>query len=117
MRLVSENHPADDQQDDADEIEEIVDRKRHAFSPATLRVSAPSSRASLRSSSHSRKPWIRNAQIAVGMPHTATCIGSTTMPASFRNVTISTIAPNATKMSSPKNRPTLSVAAEYARSL
>ncbi len=39
------------------------------------------------------------------------------MPASLRKVVISTITPNATKMSSPKKRPTVSVAAENARSL
>ncbi len=55
--------------------------------------------------------------MAVGMPHSATWIGSTSMPASRRKVVISTMAPKATKMSSPKKRPTLSVAAEKARSL
>ncbi|ABA50007.1 hypothetical protein BURPS1710b_0445 [Burkholderia pseudomallei 1710b] len=127
VRAVRDDRRAHREQHEADEPEQVTDRERHARPPLSAAAFAPfeaacgaalarSSRSSRRSSSHSRAPWITNADTAVGMPHSATRIGSTAMPASFRNVTISTIAPNATKISSPKKRPTLSVAAAYARS-
>src|SRR6185436_11518161 len=68
-----------------------------------------------RSKKISRAAWITKASTAVGIAQTDRWIGSMVMPLVARKPTISRIEPMAMKMSSPKNRPMLSVAAAMAR--
>ena len=59
-------------------------------------------------------PWIRKAQIALGIAQTDSWNGVSWMPKLASEPWISRIEAMARKMSSPKNRPTLSVAADIA---
>src|SRR6478672_8212306 len=70
--------------------------------------------AKARSSNSNRAPWIRNAQIALGIAQTDSSNGVSWMPKPASAPWISRIEEMARKMSSPKNRPTLSVAADMA---
>ena len=71
-------------------------------------------RSRRRSSQSSRAPWMSTAAIPVGMAHSAMSRASSLRwyVASTKPV-ISRIEPTATKMSSPKNSPTVSALAEY----
>ena len=61
-------------------------------------------------------PWISSATTAVGIAQSATCRGARVKPyVVSTNEVISSTAPTATKMSSPKKAPTLSVLAAKAR--
>src|ERR1700741_833406 len=122
MLAIGQRHRGRERQDRADEVVEVDDGQHHDQAPCSLTLAgaasdsdAPgafaSSSANFLSRRRNRQAWMTQAETAVGMPHSATRIGSTSMPASCRKVVMSTIAPKATKMSSPKNRPTLSVAA------
>src|SRR5205085_7035282 len=107
---VAQVHDRGGREQQADQQVEKIDRK-----DGLRDHPRPPTRAMRASSRRKFQAWITKAVTAVGRPHSAILSGSTSSPSARRMVCISTMAPKATNTSSPKNKPTLSVAALIAR--
>src|SRR5262249_43019964 len=107
VRSIGRAEHGERREEDAGQGIDVPERDHGALAPVSL-LTSPSSSAS-------RAPWITNAAIAVGIAQTDRRSGSISIPFCSRKLLMRRIEAIAMKMSSPKNRPTLSVAAAKAR--
>src|SRR5690606_6639424 len=119
VSAVAKGHHNQQHHDEADQVIHAVngDEGHHgAISCVPCSAfQAITSRRMLASRRSRRVIWMISAAIAVGMAHRPICSGSIpSIPFSFRNASISSTAPKAIKISSPKKTAILSHAAAWA---